>query len=262
MALCWPGREGGTRVEGWLRRPAVLLAVSAGISVFAGPWLRAGGVPHSHVVQVLAVVVLAVATSCGSRAARVVLISLSVTGVLIMLFDSPASAAEAVPMPRLLLLACYLAQICLLVSTPVYARARPGWSPGRVTAGPLLPGPRLWALAAASAAGGVITALPFASLRPLGCPPGHPATAGRGPCLAQGTGYPVAYRFDGGIVQIHAGSFHWLFAAAPGGVQAAALAADWAMWSLGILHVLYLSWLSIHREDPAPAPAAALPASP
>jgi hypothetical protein len=34
---------------------------------------------------------------------------------------------------------------CLLVSTPMYQRTRPGWSPGRFPPARFLPGPRRWA---------------------------------------------------------------------------------------------------------------------
>jgi len=237
----------------WLRSPAVLMAAYAGISLYAGPWLGTGRAPHRSIVLVLAVVVLAGMVSQGSRAARVVLMFYSAAGVVIVLFGSASSWPAAQPAPRLGGLACYLAQICLLASEPVYQRTRPGWVPGRRPAGGFLPAPRPRAVLASAAAGLVITVLPAAGLRPVACPPGH-GPDGRGPCLAQGTGYPVAYRFTGGIAQIHSGTFHWLFAAAPHGVPVLAFAADWALWSLSILLVPYLARLNIHREYRAVAP--------
>jgi hypothetical protein len=115
------------------------------------------------------------------------------------------------------------------------------------------------------AVGVIISLLPFAGLRALACRPGHPA-AHWGPCLAPGTGYPIVYRFDGGIIQIHAGNVHWLNVLAPRGTQPIAFAADWAMWSLGVLLALSLAWLDRRREyaisgawSAAPPPAPASP---
>jgi hypothetical protein len=145
---------------------------------------------------------------------------------------------------------CYLAQICLLISTPMYERTRPGWSPDESAGDRFLPAPRPWMVLASMVAGLVITLLPFANLQPVACPPGHVA-ARSGPCLAQGAGYPIAYRFKGGILQLHANGVHWLFVQAARGTQALAFAADWAIWSMAVLLPFYLAWLNMRREDSA-----------
>jgi hypothetical protein len=90
--------------------------------------------------------------------------------------------------------------------------------------------------------------LPVPRLRPFPCPPGHlPARS----CLANGTGYPIAYRFNLDIVQQNADGFHWLHVLAPHGIQALAFTADLTLWSLGILLAVYLFWMPNYREPPA-----------
>ena len=92
--------------------------------------------------------------------------------------------------------------------------------------------------------------------------PGWPLCCGRGPCLAQGTRYPIAYRFDGGIVRLPGGSIQWLDVLAPRGLEVIAFAADWAMWSLSVALVLYLLSPEVRRQhDPSgPGPVASSPA--
>jgi hypothetical protein len=60
---------------------------------------------------------------------------------------------------------------------------------------------------------------------------------------------------------MHGGSPQWPNVLAARCIQAAAFATDWALWSLGVLLVLYLAWLSHSREYSAPAQwqAAGLP---
>jgi hypothetical protein len=112
----------------------------------------------------------------------------------------------------------------------------------------------IFGYAGPSAAGGiVITLLPIRNLRVLACPVGRVAVAPQPPCLADGAGYPNAYHFDGGIITMHGGSAQRLYVLGPRGIQAEALATDWALWSLGVLLVIYLAWLSHSRKYPAPA---------
>lgn len=49
---------------------------------------------------------------------------------------------------------------------------------------------------------------------------------------------------------MNASGLHWLDVRTPQGIQAVAFAADFALWSLGILLVIYLSWLPTRRESP------------
>jgi hypothetical protein len=101
-------------------------------------------------------------------------------------------------------------------------------------------------------AGGLVTALvPFSDgIRQTVCSAGG-ASSGQ-PCGAAGFGYPIAYRF----------AYNNL---APHGIDVAAFAADWALWAVSILLVLYLFQLSRGRKNPDPGELAAMaviPAAP
>jgi hypothetical protein len=232
----------------WLRSPAALMTAYVGLYLYAGPWVALGSAPaHRNALEFVIAVVLAVLAARGSRAARVLMITFSILGVLTMLFGSTSWWSTGAVASRAEYFVCYLVQICLLLSTPMYQRTRAGWSPAWRPPTQFLPAPRLSIILASAAAGFIITLLPFAGLRALPCRPGHPA-AHWGPCLAQGTGYPIAYRFGGGIFQIRGGNVHWLFVFAPQGIQPVEFAADWAMWSLGVLLAFYLAWLERRRE--------------
>jgi len=227
----------------WLRTPAVLMTAYVGLFLYAGPSVGTGSGSHRDVIVAI---LLAVFASRGSRVARVLMITYSVIGVLVMLIGSTSWWSTQAPALRFEYFVCYLIQICLLVSTPMYERTRPGWSPHRFPPTQFLPAPRIWMVLASTTIGLIITLLPLAGLRPVACPDSQLAAHAL-PCLAQGTGYPIAYRFDGGILRLRAGSVQWLNVPAPRGTQALALAADWAMWSLGILLVFYLAWLTMDR---------------
>jgi hypothetical protein len=236
-----------------------------GLFLYAGPWVGPVGSAHRNWVQALGAVCLAYLACQGRRAARVLMIAYSMVGVIVMLIGSTSSWQPDAATIRLGAFACYLAQICLLVSAPMYQRTRPSWSPGRLPSRRFLPAPRVWTVAASVAAGLVITLLPIYNLRALACPAGRSA-AQAGPCLAQGSGYPIGYRFDGGIVRLPAGNVQWLDVLAPRGLQVVAFAADWAMWSLSVALVLYLLSLQVRRErgpsGPGPATSSPAPASP
>jgi hypothetical protein len=247
----------------WLRSPAVLMTAYVGLFLYAGPWAGPVGSAHRNWGQVLVAVCLAYLACRGRRAARVLMIAYSMVGVLIMLFGSTSSWQPDPAAVRLGPFACYLAQVCLLVSAPMYERTRPSWSPARFPSSRFLPAPRVWTVPASLAAGLIITLLPIYNLRGLACPAGHSA-APAGPCLAQGTGYPIAYHFDGGIVRLPGGNIQWLDVLAPRGLEVIAFAADWAMWSLSVALILYLLSLEVRRQhDPSgprrvassPAPA-------
>jgi hypothetical protein len=244
----------------WFRRPAVLMAAYVGLDLVAGSLFGTGTSSHRSTPEIAVVVVLAWLAARGSRAARVLLIAGSLAGIVMLLSGNASWWPTGSPAARAAYFACCAAQVCLLVSTPMYQRTRPGWSPQRIPASRFLPVPRLWMAAGSVAAGLLITLLPFKQgLRPFPCPPGGPA--GRS-CLADGAGYPIAYRYKLNIVQ--GSDFHWLSVRAPQGIQAAAFAADICLWSLAVLLVVYLVWLAGHREpessQPWPAESACSPA--
>ena len=231
------------------RSPAVLMIVYVGIFFLAGPWLATGTAAHRNLTQLAIAVVLAVAAARGSRAARVLMITYSALGVLINLFGSTHWWSP--PVPRLLCMVCFMLEIALLASTPMYDRTRPGRAPppGQFRGSPWLPRPPVWTLLLSASVGLGITLLQIDNLRAIPCP-AHANVLAHTPCLADGTGYPIAYRWVSGYVQIYGGNdnLRWLNIAAPHGLQVAAFATDWALWSLGILLVLYLIWLGHKRE--------------
>ena len=231
-----------------LRSPAFLMTVYVAVVVFVGPWLSTGHTVHRNFPELLIAVVLATFAAHGNRAARVLMITYSCLGVFLVLFGSAHGSLAA--STRLVYLACYMLQVALLVSAPMYQRTRPGWALGRSQLAPWLPRPPRWALLASAAAGLGIILLPFQDVRPIPCPP-HVKVLAHTPCLATGTGNPTAYRWFSGYFQMHGGNARWLNVAAPRGFQVAAFAADWALWSLGILLGLYLAWLCCRREYPA-----------
>lgn len=240
----------------WFRRPAVLMVAYVGLYLVAGPWFGTGGSAHRNAPQFTVVALLAWFAARGSRAARVLLIATSLAGAVIGLFGSTSSWSTGTSVARVGLFACCAAQICLLVSTPMYQRTRPGWPPEQVPSGRFLPVPRLWMAAGSPAAGLLITAMPFWwGMRPFPCPPGQPPARS---CLAHGTGYPIAYRFNLDIQ--NANGFRWLHVLAPQGIQAVAFAADITLWSLGVLLITYLFRLAATREPAAFQPWPAGPA--
>jgi hypothetical protein len=237
----------------WFRRPAVLMAAYVGLYLAADPLFGTGSSLHRSAPQFAVAVVLAWLTARGSRVARVLLIAESVAGVVAMLFWWSTEPSVA----RVGYFACYAAQVCLLVSTPMYQRTRPGWSPEWIPAARFLPVPRLWMAAGSVAAGLLITLLPLKrGLRPFPCPPS--VLAGRS-CLADGSGYPIAYRFRLNIAQGTEDRNHWLNVPAPQGIQTLAFATDICLWSLFVLLAVYLVWLAGNREPDVSQPWPARP---
>jgi hypothetical protein len=229
-----------------LRSPAVLMTAYVVVFVLAGPWIAAGPAARRNIPEVLIAIVLGIFAAFGIRAARILMITYSTLGIPIAIFGSTHGPES--PWPRLLYVGCYTLQIALLVSTPMYQRTRPGRMRGRWP-GPWLPVPRVSTLLLSAGAGLGITLLDIENLHALPCP-AHAGALARTACLSDGTGYPVPYRWSGGYIQLYGNQsdVRFLNVAAPGGLQAAAFATDWALWSLVILLVLYLVWLNHHRE--------------
>ena len=224
------------------RSPAVLMTVYVVLFICAGPWLGSEGTAHRNVPQIAIAVLLAILAARGSRMARSLMITYSVLGVFAEFVSTTHWGASEPLAASFLTLTCILAQIGLLVSTPMYQRTRPGWSPGQPQAAPLLPWPKVWAVLATAAGGLAMALVPFSDgLRGTVCSAGGVRPV---PCEAAGFGYPIAYRF----------SYNNL---APRGFHIAAFAADWVLWSLAIFLVLYLLQLSRSREnsDPGKRPA-------
>ena len=204
---------------------------------------------HRSIGELVVAVVLAILAARGSRAARVLMIAYSAFGCLLMLFGG--SQVWVPILARLSGMVCYVFQIALLVSTPMYLRSRPDPVPGRSRA-PWLPVPRVWALLVSAGGGLGITLLHLGNLRPIPCP-AHVTVVAHTPCLAGGYGEPFAWTWFGGYTQNTAYDMtRWLHVATPSGVQVAPFAADWAMWCLAILLVFYLIGLNQSREYSGP----------
>jgi hypothetical protein len=227
-----------------LRSPAVLMAAYVALFSWNGPWLGSEIPAHRNAFQILVAIVLAMFAAKGSRAARVVMITYSILGVLAVFFGS-AHLGPVKPLGAILLtLTGILAQIGLLVSSPMYQRTRPDGYPSTGQGDPFLPWPKVRSLLAGAGGGLVMALVPFSDgARETLCSAGsgHPAS----PCQTSGFGYPIAYRFSWDDL-------------APRGINSAAFATDWALWGLSILLVIYLVQLNRSREysKPATPPAA------
>lgn len=229
-----------------LRSPAVLMAVYVVLFSWNGPWLGSEIPANRNGFQVLVAIILAIFAARGSRAARVAMITYSLAGVLAVFFGAADVGASKPPGALLLTLACFLAQIALLVSTPMYQRTRSGWAPGQFHGDPFLPQPRLWSVLAAAGSGLVLALVPFSDGgRETICSAGggRPSFS----CLAPGFGYPIAYRYSWDNL-------------APRGINLESFASDWVLWGFSVLLVIYLVQLNRSREysEPGAPPAAEL----
>jgi hypothetical protein len=223
-----------------LRSPAGLMTIYVVLFILGGPWLGPDGAAPRNVPQIAIAVFLAVLAARGIRPARVLMISYSILGAFSVFYGSTHWGASKPFAASFLALGCALAQLGLLVSSPMYQRSRPGWSAAQVRSSPFLPRPRLWVLLSSVAGGLVMALLPFSDgLRETVCPGNGAGSASS--CWASGFGYPIAYRF----------AYNNL---APRGIAVAAWAADWALWSLSLLLVLYLVQLRKSRGTAGPGP--------
>jgi hypothetical protein len=222
------------------------MAVYVVLFSWNGPWLGSEIPAHRNGFQILVAIVLAIFAVRGSRVARVVMITYSILGVLAVFFGS-AHLGPAKPLGAILLaLTGMLAQIGLLVSSPMYHRTRPDGYPSADQGDPFLPWPKVWSVLAGAAGGLVMALVPFSDgVRETFCSAGSGRPAS--PCQTAGFGYPIAYRFPWDSL-------------APRGINWAAFATDWALWGLSILLVIYLVRLNRSREYSEPgAPPAAEP---
>lgn len=139
-------------VRSLFRRPDVLMAAYLAVFAYAGPYIHIPAVRMAHrsIAELVVAVVLAIFAARGSRAARVLMIAYSAFGCFVMLFGR--SQVWVPVIPRLSNMVCYVFQIALLISTPMYLQSRPEPVPGR-SRPPWLPVPRVWVwLASAGAA--------------------------------------------------------------------------------------------------------------
>jgi hypothetical protein len=226
--------ETGTLMARSLRSPGVLMTLYVAVYIVGGPWLGSGSTGHRNVPQIALAALLAVLAARGRRSARVLMITYSLLGALAVVLGSTHWGVSEPFAAMFLVLGSVFVQIGLLVSTPMYQRTRPGWSPGQAQADPFLPWPKLWAVLISAAGGLALALVPFSDgFRQTVCSAGGVTSVQ--PCQAAGFGYPIAYRF----------AYNNL---APRGIDVAVFGADWALWAVSILLVFYLFQLSRGRE--------------
>jgi hypothetical protein len=249
------------------RKPGVLMIAYLVLFGIAGPWptgsspATAAQLAHAvHPAAIVIAVFLAWRVTRGGVIARGLIIVYT-AGRIGGLLNSPSMRSGS--LISLGLLAIYLVQIALLVSTPVYNHTRKN----RTRLAP--EGARLWVLPprwmpiAAAAAGVIITLLSLGnmSFQPVpGCQAlGYlaPHSASRDQCMTLAEGYPIHYlsamptlTLDSGN-KVAAANLD-VFAYPVIGKRAAA--EDLAIWTLVSFTALYLLWLPSRR----PAESAAI----
>jgi len=212
-----------------LRSPAVLMTIYVAVFAYGGPWLGSGSTAGRNLPQLAIAALLAVLAARGNRPARILMITYSIAGAFAVFYSSTHWGPSEPVAAGFVALACALVQVGLLISWPMYERTRTGWSPGQLQANQFLPWPKLWVPVSGVAGGLLMTLLPFSDgLRQTAC------SASGSSCRASGFGYPIAYRF----------AYNDL---APRGIAVGAFAADWVLWCLAILLVLYLVQVSRNR---------------
>jgi len=234
------------------RRPGVLMTAYVllfAVSAFGHPGMKlpptAAWVTAVSVGIALAVF-LAWRVSRGSATARALAVVYSAL-LIIAAISSPDLRSGG--LASLGLLALYLVQIALLVSTPIYDRTREESTDLPPGEAPLWPIPPWWMVAVALAAGVLITLLFLGSMdwQSVACAatqrsvlPAHCAT------LAEG--YPVHF-----LSAIPSANSAYPV------INKAAAAEDLAVWIVVSFAACYLSWLPSRRPAAAPAARVAAP---
>lgn len=145
------------------------------------------------------------------------------------------------------LLAICLAQIALLVSTPVYVRTRRDWAERTPSTARMWPTPRWWIAAVALAAGLLITLAFLGSEDFRTVPCGQPPSAAPERCVTLVQGFPVHFLSTSPSSDL----------AAPV-IDNLAAAEDMAVWTMLSFAACYLIWLPRQRPaETATAPIAA-----
>jgi hypothetical protein len=237
----------------------------------AGPW-PGGPAPAAqlaHAVNPVAIMFaafLAWRVTRGGSLARGLIIFYTIGGI-VGLLSSPGM--RSVSLISLGLLAIYLVQIALLVSTPVYNRTRKNQADLAPDGSRLWVLPPRWMPVAAAAAGVIITLLFLGnmSFQPLpGCQaPGYlaPHSAPLDQCTTLAEGYPIHYL--SAIPTLSLNSGNKVTAAnldmfANPVISKSAAAEDLAIWSLVGFAAFYLLWLPSRRPAESAAIRESVPA--
>jgi hypothetical protein len=265
-------KSGGLVARIW-RKPGVLMIAYLILFGIAGPWPH-GSYPATaahlaHAVNPAAIVIaafLAWRVTRGSSLARGLIILYTIGGIAGLL-NSPGMRSGS--LISLGLLAIYLVQIALLVSTPVYNRTRKnrtGLAPDGSRPWVL---PSRWMPIAATAAGVIITLLTLVnwSFQPVpGCQAWSYLAARSAPpaqCTTLAEGYPVQYLSAMPTLGLDPGSKVTaanLDVFAYPVISKSAAAEDLAIWTLVSFTTFYLLWPPSRRpaesaaiREPAPA---------
>jgi hypothetical protein len=147
------------------------------------------------------------------------------------------------------LLGLCLAQIALLVSTPVYERTRKDWADKPPSVARPWPIPRWW-MAAVALAGGLLFTLLFLGSEDLWTVPciSAPRSASPAQCVAVAQGFPVHF-----LSAVSGGNF-----SAPV-IYKGAAAEDMAIWTVLSFAACYLLWLPSRRPAEATSARVAAP---
>ena len=249
------------------RKPGVLMIAYLILFGIAGPWPTksspATAAQLAHAVDPAAIVFaafLAWRVTRGGSFARGLIIFYTAAGIAGLL-NTPGMRSGS--LISLGLLAIYLVQVALLVSTPVYSRTRKNQTGLAPDGSRLWPVPPRWLPVSAVTAGLTITLLSLGNMdfQPVsGCQaPGYlaPHAAPLAQCATLAEGYPIHYlsamptlSLDSGS-KVTAGNLD-MFANPV--ISKSAAAEDLAIWTLVSFAALYLLWLPSRR----PAESAAI----
>jgi hypothetical protein len=229
----------------WRSGPGQLLAWYVVLDVFAA---GCAAVAHPALPQraqapwLPLAAFLAWRVSRGGRLSRVILIVAGLLSGAEAAFISSRSWSPVV----LLLLAAYAAQIALLVSPAVSERTRQDPLAGQAATTSAQYRPPAWMLLIALLGGLTVTLLYLGSMNFAAIPGCGPAGAALAQlpnrCIGLAQGYPVRF------LTAYQGTPE---------IDKAALAADWAQWSLVSFSAFYILWLLHRRPEPSHRQAAA-----
>jgi len=222
-------------------KPGVLMTVYVLLFVAAGAWAatRASASRPADLGSPLIAAFLAWRVARGGSFSRGLIIVFTIGVIQHLLWGTDLKSGGLVSLG---LLAICLAQIALLVSTPIYERTRKNWADRPPSSAQLWPTPPWW-VAAAALAGGLIFTLLFLGSEDFQSVPCAPATpsAPAAQCTTLAQGFPVHF-----LSASPSGSF-----AAPV-ISKGAAAEDIALWAVLSFAACYLFCLP--RSRPAEAP--------
>lgn len=234
------------------RKPGVLMTAYLALFVIAEAWAatRSSSLPPHRLIPDLGSPLiagfLAWRVAGGGSLSRGLMIVYTVLIIRTLLWSPDMKSGGLVSVG---VLAICLAQIALLVSTPIYERTRKGWADRPPSAARLWPRPPWWMAAAALAAGLVITLLFLGSedFQSVPCAPASPSAA-PARCVTLAQGFPV----------------HFLSASPSANVATpvinkGAAAEDLAIWMALSFAACYLIWLPSRRPAESTAAYVAAP---